>query len=106
MKLTQLAAEPQLVKLTITDEKIVAKYGEPIEFWVYDRQDMNTFMRLAKIDDGNISIIADVIKDMILDEDGKPIINEKRILPSDITIKAIELVVQTLGNGVSQTSAE
>jgi hypothetical protein len=104
MKLTQLASKPQLVKLTIDDEKIVEKYGEAIEFWVYDRQNMETFMRLARLEDGNIEDIAVVMTDMILDEQGNKIVADDNILPSDIMIKAIEKVVSSLGNGVNQTS--
>lgn len=105
MKLAQLASQPQLVKLTIDDEAIVEKYGEAIDFWVYDRQDMDTFMKLARLEDGEMGEIAHVMAEMILDEEGNPIMDDKRVLPSDIMIKAIEKVVSNLGNAMNQTSA-
>jgi len=105
MKLTELASKPQLVKITIDDDNIVEKYGEVIDFWVHDRQDMDTFMRLARLEDGDMGNIADIMTDMILDENGNKIMIDGLILPSDIMIKAIEKVVANLGNAVVQTSA-
>ena len=38
MKLSQLAAKPTLIKLELDDEDVVKEYGEPLEFWIHDRQ--------------------------------------------------------------------
>ena len=38
MKLSELAKKPQLQKITITDEALVEKYGDELEFFIYDRQ--------------------------------------------------------------------
>jgi hypothetical protein len=103
MKLAELAAKPQLVKLTIADEDIVKKHGEPLEFWVYDRYDMDTFMKLATINEENFSEIAKTVMGMIYDEDGKQLLSDKDILPMDVTTKVIQNVVDFLGNAVSQT---
>ena len=45
MKLSQLAAKPQLIKLSIDDEATVKEHGEAIEFWTWDRQPLDTFMK-------------------------------------------------------------
>lgn len=104
MKLAELASKPQLVKLVVDDEKIVEKYGEQIEFWVQDRQDMDTFMALAKLDQENFSDITGLVQKMILDEEGNPIIADEKTLPVDIMVKVIEKVVFNLGNGIVQTT--
>jgi len=107
MKLTQLAKEPKLVKVEIDDEPIVKQYGETIEFWVYDRVDMETFMNLANLEGKqNISQVIKVMKDLILDEKGNKIINDKNVLPNDVMIKAVEKTVTMLGNFVTPTSTK
>lgn len=105
MKLAELAAKPQLMKLTVDDPRIVEKYGEEIEFYVKDRQDMDTFMALAKLDQENFADIAVLVQKMILDEEGNPVISDEKTLPVDIMVKVIEKVVFNLGNGIVQTTA-
>jgi hypothetical protein len=103
MQLAKLAAKPQLVKIEINDEDTVKKYGESVEFWVYDRYDMDTFMKLATINEENFTEIANVISSMLMDEKGKKIVDDGTVLPMDITTKAVQSVVEYLGNAVSQT---
>lgn len=104
MKLAELSAKPQLIKLSIDDEDIVSQYGEPIEFWVYDRQPMDTFMKLATLDKDNIAHLGDVIIKLILDENGKPMLADDKILPAGVMMKVITKVVDSLGNSVGQTT--
>ena len=107
MKLTQLAKAPKLTKITIDDEIIVKNYGEAVDFWVYDRVDMETFMKLANLEGGqNIKDVIVVMKDLILDEEGKPVIANGNILPNDVMIKAVEKTVEALGNFVTPTSTK
>lgn len=104
MKLSKLVAKPQLIKITIDDEDIVKEYGEAVEFWIYDRQPMDVFMQLASVDSTNVAQISTVISDMVLDENGKPVLKGGGALPISVMMKVIQTVVETLGNGLSQTS--
>lgn len=97
MKLSQLSAEPQLVEVTIDDKKIVKKYGETLTFYTWDRQPMDVFTRLANITEQDSSEAISVMKTLILDDDGKPVIDDKNTLPMDIMIKAMEKVTELLG---------
>ena len=97
MKLSQLAAKPQLIKLTLDDEDIVKEYSEPVEFYTWDRQPLEVFMKLANTDNGNMSAMVDVVRTLILNEDGKPIIEGDTMLPSKLLIAAISKIVETLG---------
>ena len=103
MKLAELVAEPQLIQITIDDKEIVEKFGDNLDFWVYDRQDMGTFMKLATLDQENFGEIAEIVKTLVLDEKGKPVLNGKATLPMSVMMKVIEKVINTLGNSVSQT---
>lgn len=103
MKLAQLAAKPELVKITIEDEETVDAFGESLDFWIYDRQDMQTFMKLANVSEDNMGEIVSVINSMVLDENGEQIIKDGKVLPTSVTLKVIEEVVTVLGNLTSQT---
>jgi hypothetical protein len=97
MKLNQLAAKPQLIKYTIEDEKLVEKYGEAIEFWTWDRQPLDVFMQLANAQNTDMGQMLEVIRTLILDENGKQIITKEIMLPSDVLVAVIGKIVETLG---------
>jgi hypothetical protein len=97
MKLKDLAAKPQLVKLVIDDESTVEEFGEAIEFWTWDRQPIDVFLRLTTIDVNDQRSIIENVKDLIMDEDGKPIIDGETTIPTKILLKVITKVVESLG---------
>ena len=97
MKLSQLAAKPQLIKLTVDDEDTVKEFGEAIEFYTWDRQPLDVFMKLANSDQANAGAMIDVVRTLILDENGKEVITKDLMLPSTVLIKVIGKIVETLG---------
>jgi hypothetical protein len=97
MKLNQLAAKPQLIKISLDDEATIAEFKEAVDFWTWDRQPLETFMKLANSDQTNIASMIDIVRTLILDEDGKEVITKEIMLPSNILIKAISKIVETLG---------
>lgn len=97
MKISQLASKPQLIKLTIDDKAIVKEFGEVIEFWTWDRQPLEVFMKLASSSQNNPAEIIDVVRTMILDEDGKQVITGDNMLPTSVLIRIISKIVETLG---------
>ena len=104
MKLSELSITPELIKVTIDDEDIVKQYGEPIEFWIYNRQPIDTFMAMATVEDNGVGELAKLVTKVVLDEDGKPMLNEKAIPPANVMMKVITKVVEQLGNSNSLTS--
>lgn len=97
MKLSELAKKPQLTKITISDEDIVAEFGEPLEFWTWDRQPMDLFLKLAAIDQTNTASVIDAVRGLILDEDGKPVLDKDVTLPTKVLMRVITEVVESLG---------
>ena len=97
MKINQLAAKPQLIKLTLDDEDTIRAVGESVEFWTWDRQPLDKFMRLASLKQDEPAEIIDLVRTLILDEDGKEVINGDTILPTVVLTKAIGKIVETLG---------
>jgi|688.fasta_scaffold154746_2 hypothetical protein len=97
MKLTQLAAKPQLVKIEIADEDVVKEFGEALEFWIWDRQPMDKFIRLAQMKGEDMSELIAAVNDMVLDEEGAPVVKDGLVLPTNVMTKVIGKVVETLG---------
>jgi hypothetical protein len=97
MKLSKLAAKPQLIPLILDDEDTVKEYGEALEFYTWDRQPLDVFMQLSKINDKDQSQMVDIMRTLILDEEGRQVIVGEVTLPTQILIKAIAKLVDTLG---------
>jgi hypothetical protein len=97
MKLKDLAKTPELIKITIDDAEIVEQYGEALDFYAMDRQPMETFLKFAAGDQGDQGQMANILKEMILDEEGKPVINEGYMLPSKVMLAAFAKLVEQLG---------
>lgn len=97
MKLAQLAAKPQLTKLTLEDKEIVELYGEPVEFYTWDRQPLDVFMKLANAQNKDMGSMIEIVKGLILDENGKEIITAENMIPSPVLVRVIGKIVETLG---------
>lgn len=104
MKLKELAKKPELTKVTVDSEVIVKAYGEPLEFWMWDRQDIPTYLQLAQLKEDHGAIF-NVVRKLVLDEDGKPALEEDDTLPIDVMIPVVEKAITQLGNMTPQTSA-
>lgn len=97
MKLSQLTAKPQLIEVSLDDESTVAEFGEKITFHTWDRQPMDVFMKLAAADQKNTSSVIEIVKTLILDENGKEILVKDNMLPTHVLMKAISKVTEILG---------
>ena len=97
MKLSQIAAKPQLIKFVLDDEDTVKEFGESLEFYSWDRQPLDIFMQLANAQRDNGGQLIDIVRKLILDEDGKEIISKDVMLPSNVMIRVIAKIVEQLG---------
>jgi hypothetical protein len=97
MKINQLAAKPQLVKLTLDGEDVVAEFGETVDIWTWDRQPLDVFMKLARADQNNYGDMVDILKSLILGEDGKPVIHDDVTIPTKVLIAAMTAITNMLG---------
>jgi hypothetical protein len=97
MKLSELAKKPQLIQVTIDDADIVAEFGETLEFWTWDRQPMDIFMKLANVNPENASTIIDAVRQLVLDEHGQPVLGNDAMLPTKIMMRVLTKVVESLG---------
>jgi hypothetical protein len=97
MKLNTLVANPQLVKCELTDEDTIKEFGEAIEWWVWDRQPLSTFMKFAGTDISSGEQIMSIMKDMILDEHGNPLLQGDATLPTAVLMRVMNKMTEVLG---------
>ena len=97
MKLSELAKKPQLQKITITAPALVEKYGDELDFYVYDRQSIDIFTKLADVSEDNVGEYINILKDIIKNEDGEPVMTEELSLPIDVMTEAMKLIGEHLG---------
>lgn len=97
MKLTELATKPQLTKITIDSDNIVEKYGEAVDFYVFDRLPLSQYTKLASVKTEDFSSMIDLVKELILDEDGQPVMDDDHVLPTDLLNEAMVKVVESVG---------
>ena len=97
MKLSELAAKPKLVQLTITAPTLVEKYGEELSFHVFDRQPLDVFAKMTQMEEGNTMEYVGTLAQLILNEEGKPVMTDEFILPLDVLTEALKLIGENLG---------
>jgi len=97
MNLRDLAAKPQLIKLTLDDEDIVATYGDSLDFYTWDRQPMDVFLRVAASDRQDFGQLVNVLKELVLDADGNPVMTDGMVLPSRVLVATFSKMVNVLG---------
>jgi hypothetical protein len=97
MKLTQLAKQPTLVKVILEDEDIVKEFGESLEFWIYDRTPVDVFVKMATMKPEDFGSMVEVVNNLVLDEDGTPVVKDGFMIPTHVLTKVIGKVVETLG---------
>lgn len=97
LKLTQLAAKPSLIRIVLDDEDTVKEYGDEIEFWIYDRQPIDDFVKLATAKPDDLGDIIHTINNLLLDEAGNKVITDDQVLPNKIIMKVVNKVADALG---------
>ena len=96
MKLAELSKKPELIKIIINKKEIVKKYGEELEFHIYDRQPLDVFTKLANAEK-DMTGMTEMIQDMILDDSGAKIVNDDKVLPLDVLMECVSEITNRLG---------
>jgi hypothetical protein len=96
MKISELSQKPQLIKVTINKKELVEKYGEELEFHIYDRQSIEVFTKLANADK-DMTGVTEMIQEMILDEAGNKVVEDGKVLPLDVLMECVKEISERLG---------
>lgn len=97
MKLKEIAKKPTLVEIKLDDEEVIQEFGEPLEFFTWDRQPLDVFMQLASAKQDDPGSMINALRPLVLDENGQPILVGDVTLPSKILIKTIAILVSQMG---------
>ena len=97
MNLKNLASKPQLVNITLDDEDTIEKYGEAVEFWVYDKQPIEKFVKFAGAGEDDYGKIIEFCSELILDSEGNKVMTDGHVLPAGLLMKCVNKVVEQLG---------
>lgn len=97
MNLKELAAKPKLVKITLDAEELITKYGDEIEFYIYDRLPIDQYIKIATSTQDNFGDIVHWVNTIILNDQGEPCIKEGETLPADVMLATVNAVVERLG---------
>lgn len=97
MKISQLAHEPKLIKVEVDSEQIREEYDDAIEFWCYDRQPLNKFVRFANMTSEQYPELLEFCQELILDEDGNKVLVDNKVLPTKVLLECVNKVVEQLG---------
>lgn len=96
MDLSTISTKPVLVLVTIDEEAIVKEFGEPLTFWTWDKQPLDTYLAISG-SMGDTSKSAGMLRDLILDKEGVPVMTEGKILPAKVMVSAMTKVMELLG---------
>lgn len=106
MDLKAAAKKPKLQKFSLDSEYVIDEYGEPLEFYMYDRYPMPTYIRLSTVQPSDTAGMLDVIRELVLDAQGTTMLDADDQLPPKVMVDMINVVVEQLGNLAGQTSQE
>lgn len=97
MDLKQLVARPELVKITINDEDTIREFGEAIDFWTWNRQPLDVFLKLSEGFTGDQKKLTEISRTLILDSTGQPVMTGDELIPTSLMVRAVAEILQLLG---------
>lgn len=98
MDISKFAKKPELVKMIIDDAEIVKDYGDSVTFYIYDNVDISTYFDFYKVQQEQDGVkLQELMRKIILKEDGKPALAADEMLPMDLTLAALVKINENLG---------
>ena len=107
MNITEFKVKPALVEVKLDDDSIVNTYGEEITFFMYDHITLPKYFEFFKAQsEGNTNKLLELMRDIILDNKGKPVMDKDHELPVDIFTACVVRVTEHLGKSVTKNSIQ
>lgn len=104
MNIKDFASVPQLIEISLDNKELLDKYGEPITFYTYDVVPLATYFDFYNArSNSEFEQLDKMMKRMILDSEGKPVLAHNEDLPIDIAAAAINKIGEILGKSRSKT---
>lgn len=113
INLSELVEAPKLIEVTLTDVELPKRdaegnvmldkkgnqvtYKETVTFWTPDRQPLNVYLKLSNSIGKDPDASIELLKDLILDKDGKKVIVGDKVPPITVMVVAMAKVMELLG---------
>ena len=105
MKIQSFVTTPQLIEVVLDESSLVESYGEPITFYTYDIVSMSVYFDFFNArSNSEFDLLTKLIKSMILDDKGKPVLSDDKDLPIDIVTAAVIKLGDILGKSQGKKS--
>lgn len=107
MNIEDFKIKPELSLFSLDAPEIIEKYGEPIQFYMYDHYSLTRYFEFFRAQsDGDTTKLSELVKDMILDDKGKKILDKDHELPIDIFTQVIIKISDHLGKSETKNSTK
>ena len=98
MDISKFAKKPILTKIVIDDAEVVEQYGDSIEFHMLDQMSISTYFEFYRLQqDQDSDKLNDLLRKIVLREDGTPALAEDEMLPVDLTLGLLVKINDFLG---------
>jgi hypothetical protein len=107
MKIQHLVSTPKLIEIVLDNEDIIKNHGEPITFYAYDIVSMTTYFDFFTArSQSEYEMLTTLVRKLILDDAGKPVMTESQELPIDVMAAAVTKIGELLGKSSGKTSTQ
>ena len=107
MNISEFKVKPKIIEVEIDDKDIVETYGDKIKFHMYDHMDLTTYFKFFKAQgEGNTDELLRIVKTIILDDKGKPVMSNDYELPVDIFTSAVVKISNHMGKSETKNSIQ
>ena len=105
MDISKFAKKPVLTKIVMDDAEIVETYGEAIEFHMLDQMSISTYFEFYRLQqEQNSDKLNDLLRKIILKDDGTPALTEDEMFPVDLTLGLLVQINDFLGKSKTKAS--
>jgi len=105
MDISKFAKKPTLTKLVMDDPEVIEQYGDTIEFHILDQMSISTYFEFYKLQqDQDSDKLNDLLRKIVLKDDGTPALTEEEIFPVDLTLGLLVKINEFLGKSKAKTS--
>lgn len=98
------ARQPTLLKIELDTPEIREEFGDTVIFYMKDFVDINTYFEFYRSQSENSDNLAVILKRLILNESGQPVIQEGFELPATLAIAALSRINDILGKSEPKPS--
>jgi hypothetical protein len=107
VNISEFKVKPKLIEIVLDDKSIIDAYKEEITFYMYDHIAIPKYFDFFKAQsEGNTNKLLELMRELILDVNGKAVMDNDHTLPIDIFTACVLKVTDHLGKSVTKHSTQ